>query len=397
MKKNLFSLFVGALAVCALTLTSCNDNNDGNPSTPDSEQNLAGGITGTRTLDADTAYTLTGPVIVEDGGVLNIPAGTTIKAQPSFNSYILVLVGGVINIRGTAEAPVRITSAAASPKAGDWGGLIINGCAPLVGGTRGETEISKQFLYGPIDGHPVNAADNSGTIEYLILEYTGNRSTADVEHNGLTLNGVGNGTTIRNIFIVDGSDDGIEFFGGSVNVENLLVVNPDDDMFDFTQGYSGELKNAYGIWEASHTSIEADPRGVEADGNLDGLNPEYAGQSNFKLTNVTFDLRVAYLSGTLTFAAGTVTSAMQDVLKIRRSAQATITNALVKGTGRVQDMIDISDGSQEAPYATTISITNGLTTAPDRPLNPAAYSGVTLATGNTGCPTDIFAWTGYQF
>ncbi|MBM6677017.1 hypothetical protein H6A07_09780, partial [Olsenella uli] len=80
--------------------------------------------------------------------------------------------------------------------------------------------------------------DNSGVLTYVSILYSGARSSADIEHNGLTLNGVGAGTTIENIYIAEGADDGIEFFGGSVNVSNLLVVNCDDDCFDFTQGYS---------------------------------------------------------------------------------------------------------------------------------------------------------------
>jgi len=66
--------------------------------------------------------------------------------------------------------------------------------------------------------------------------YAGARNTADIEHNGLTLNGVGNGTKIQNVYVLESADDAIEFFGGTVNVTNLLAVNPDDDMFDFTQG-----------------------------------------------------------------------------------------------------------------------------------------------------------------
>ena len=87
----------------------------------------------------------------------------------------------------------------------------------------------------------------------------------------MTLNAVGNGTTINNVYIVEGADDAIEFFGGSVNVSNLLAVNCDDDMFDFTQGYCGTLSNCYGIWDDGFTSTEEDPRGIEADGNLDSV------------------------------------------------------------------------------------------------------------------------------
>ncbi len=363
---------------------------------PVTAENLVGTITGTKTLDASITYTITGPVLVEDGGTLNIPAGTRIEANQGFGSYILVLQGGKINVNGTAADPVVMTSNAAAPKAGDWGGLVINGRAPLSGpaGTTGTTEISNAYLYGG-----TNAADNSGSISYLVIEYSGARSSANIEHNGLTLNGVGNGTVIENVFIFEGSDDGIEFFGGSVDVDGLLVVNCDDDMFDFTMGYNGTLSNAYGVWEAGFTSSEADPRGIEADGNFDGNNPEYDHQSDFTIENITFDLRVPYSAEHLWTGSA---STMQDLMKIRRNAQATISNALVKGVTHVQDLIDISDGSQNEPFASTIDITNQLVapegaTNPDTAVKPTDYPGVTIAEGNVGCATSVFGWTGYIF
>src|SRR5690554_5435307 len=276
MKKVLFGFLMFAAMMTPLVLTSCDDDAEEKEVPKEEEKELVGTITEARTLEATVEYLLTGPVIVQDGGTLNIPAGTVIKAEKGFDKYILVLRGGKINVNGTAVAPVTITADTDDAKQGHWGGLIINGKAPLSGGTEGTTEINADYKYGG-----TNVSDNSGSITYLKLEYTGARSDADVEHNGLTLNGVGNGTKIENVFIPYGADDGIEFFGGSVNVKNLLVVNSDDDMFDFTQGYSGTLENAYGIWEPGFVSSESDPRGIEADGNLDGNNPTQTGQSNF--------------------------------------------------------------------------------------------------------------------
>ena len=347
------------------------------------KSNLSGTIEGTRTLDADVEYLLTDPLIVKDGGVLNIPAGTVIKAEEGFDQYILVLQGGKINVNGTAEKPVTMTANISNAEQGHWGGLIINGKAPLSGGTTGTTEINSDYPYG---GTVAN--DNSGSITYLKLEYTGARSDADVEHNGLTLNGVGSGTKIENIYIPHGADDGIEFFGGSVNVKNLLVVNSDDDMFDFTQGYTGTLENAYGIWEPGFVSSESDPRGIEADGNHDGNFPTHSGQSNFTVRNMTIDLRLA--------ASTTEGEYMHDVIKIRRGAKATIENALIKGVGQARDLIDMNDGKGAGNPTSVISITNKLST----PLTGVALNGtaqVTTPDNNTGCPTDIFAWTGYEF
>lgn len=384
MKKYFLNLMAAAMMVATVTFVSCDENGVEEPTV--SENNLSGSITETKVLDANTVYTITGPVIVEEGGVLDIPAGTTIKAQKGFSNYILVLQGGKIYVRGTASQPVRMTADVDNAQQGYWGGLIINGRAPISGSGTGSTEINSAYVYGGDD-----AADNSGEITYLILEYTGARSSADVEHNGLTLNGVGNGTKIENVFVPNGADDAIEFFGGTVNVKNFLAVNPDDDMFDFTQGYSGTLENAYGIWDADYVSTEEDPRGIEADGNLDGLSPDEAGQSDFKVLNVTFDLRLAVSQDEGHY--------MHDVIKVRRGAKATITNALVTGKGQAKDLIDLTDGKGDGNTASVISLTNSLETAVSgKEINPAdGYADVKVEAGNTGCPTDIFSWTGYAF
>lgn len=393
MKKIFLSFMMFAVMLAPVVLTSCGDDDPENVDDRELVHKLAeegvllGRLKDKLELKAGTEYALTGSFIVEENGELHIPAGTVIKANEGFGNYILVLQGGKIFVNGTAQAPVTMTANKANAAQGHWGGLIINGRAPLAGGTTGTTEINTEYKYGG-----TNVADNSGSITYLKLEYTGARSNADVEHNGLTLNGVGNGTVIENIFIANGADDGIEFFGGSVNVRNLLVVNSDDDMFDFTQGYTGTLENAYGIWESDYSSSESDPRGVEADGNLDGNFPDHTGQSDFTIKNMTIELKLAALNDKEhpDFKKKT----MQDVIIIRRGAKATIENTLVKGTGTAQDVIDLNG----ANTATAISLTNQLASVTDKLINPeSGLANVKIEDGNSGCPIDIFAWTGYQF
>lgn len=389
--KNLLITATLALLSVSMAFISCNKEKGGGK-TLVTEDELPGQITGTKTLDASVTYTLNGSVIVPDGAVLNIPAGTMIKAKKGFNNYILVLQGGKINVQGTAEKPVTMTADIENAQPGHWGGLIINGRAPLAGGTIGSTEVSSAYQYG---GNEPN--DNSGSITYLIIAYSGSRSSADVEHNGLTLNGVGNGTKIENVFIPYGADDGVEFFGGTVNVKNLLVVDSDDDMFDFTQGYTGTLENAYGIWQSGYTSTESDPRGIEADGNFDGNFPEQTGQSDFVVKNVTFDLRLAAASDN---DVQNVTNKMQDVIKIRRGAKVNITNALVKGTGTVIDLIDFSDGKGAGNSESKISLTSTLSENQilGKQINPSTgFPSAKIESGNTGCPTTLFAWTKYNF
>lgn len=244
------------------------------------------------------------------------------------------------------------------------------------------TEIDNSFKYGGnVDD------DNSGSLTYVQICYAGARSTADIEHNGLTLNGVGSGTKIENIYVLESADDAIEFFGGTVNVTNLLAVNPDDDMFDFTQGYSGTLKNCYGVWENGYTSTEADPRGIEADGNLDGLYPTHLRQSDFRVENMTIVNNAADKADNV--------DRMQDVIKIRRGAKAAIVNALVKGTGGSIDLIDMSDSKGAGNADSSVSITNSLNLT-GKKLNGTLNTFAEPA-GNTGTEASLFTWTGYNF
>lgn len=390
-----------ALMATVLTFTACssdsdgdgNDGNNGNGSNGGGtgssivvgDNILSGSLTGEQTLEAKE-YILNGTVVIEDGGRLNIPAGTTIKAREGFSSYLLVAQGGKLYAEGTATNPVVFTANTTSPTSGYWGGIIINGRAPISGtnadmSDTGLTEIDNNYRYG---GSIAN--DNSGVLSYVQILYAGARSTADIEHNGLTLNGVGNGTTIENLYILESADDAIEFFGGTVNVTNLLAVNPDDDMFDFTQGYSGTLKNCYGVWESNYTSTEADPRGIEADGNLDGIYPSHLRQSDFRVENMTIVNNAANTQNNV--------DRMQDVIKIRRGAKATITNALVKGTGGTVDLIDMNDGKGAGNAESSISITNSLSITGNE-LN-GTLNTLTKPADNTGADASLFAWTSYE-
>lgn len=381
MKKVLLSL-----AIIAVLFSSCTKDDDATPVKVESNE-LSGDITSDRTLDADIEYKLVGTLRIKDGAELTIPAGITIKANKGFSNYLIVERGGKINADGTADLPITFTSAEASPAAGDWGGLVINGYANISGataGTEGSTEVDANIAYGG-----TNDADNSGVLNYVKLFYTGAKSSANVEHNGLTLNAVGNGTKIENIYVLNGSDDGVEFFGGSVNITNMLVVNSDDDMFDITQGYTGTLTNAYGVWESDYTSTEGDPRGIESDGNFDGLGPDHVNQSNYTITNVT-----------IKNTADSATIYMHDAIKVRRGATATINNALVNGpsTSLIKDLVDLTDKKGDGAVTSKISVTKGDVSMSGKEINqPAAGdANVSVVSGNTGADASKFAWTGYS-
>ncbi len=372
MKKLLF-----AFSIIAIIFTGCKDDKGDDPVQTIGEE-LSGDITGDVTLDASITYSLTGTLSIKDGGSLTIPAGTTIEAESGFSKYIIVEQGGKIYANGTASAPVTITADNSDAGAGYWGGLILNGYATISGGGTATCEMDASVVYGGDDD-----GDSSGSLTYVILNYTGAQSSESIEHNGLTLDAVGSGTKIENIFVYKSADDAIEFFGGAVNVTNLMAVSCDDDMFDVTQGWTGTLDNAYGIWESDYTSGESDPRGIEADGNFDGNYPDDAGQSDFTMKNVTIKNASSFL--------------MTDGIKVRRGATATITNALLLG-GTASDLIDLTDSKGDANTATSISLTVEKSAYASNQLKSAdTYANVVVEDGNTGADESAFSWTGYDF
>ncbi len=243
------------LGVLLLAFTSCSDDDLGggtgvDPDPVDSE--LVGSIDNDMTLDASIDYNLTGVLSVEPGATLTIPAGTTINTAIGTDVYIVVQQGAMIDIQGTASSPVRM----APSTAGTWGGLLLLGEAETTAGSDATAEVGG-LIYGG-----TNNNDSSGSIEYLIIENSGAQINADSQYNGLTLYAVGSGTTIENVAILNGEDDGIEFFGGAVNATNIYVEDLQDDAIDWTEGWSGTLTNTYVLHTRGDFSTA-----LEADGN----------------------------------------------------------------------------------------------------------------------------------
>jgi len=305
--KKLTVKILGLLILAIQFLTSCSDSDDDN-STPETKviQNLKEGqMNGTLTenfsLDANTKYQLTGSFIVPNGMSLTIPAGTKIVAKNGGTGvYIAVLMGGKININGTASNPVVMSSTDANP--GDWGGLTICGKAKTTAGEKAEAEVGG-FIYGGTSN-----TDNSGTINYLVIKGTGAQINSESQYNGVSLYAVGSGTSLSNIAVINGSDDGIEFFGGSASVSNLYLENNEDDSIDWTEGWNGSVTNAY----ISHT--------------IAGFSTAFEGDkvnNNPTFNNIT---AVSTVGGT--------------ALQFKKESGGTITNLHLKGYNVDLDMKD---------------------------------------------------------
>ena len=295
--------------MCAITLASCSTDDD--PVIPEPEPSvLQGSITSDLTLKSGNSYTLNGELLVKEGATLNIEPGVKIVAQYDDRvDYILIEQGAKINAEGTASAPIVMTSSKEEP--GAWGGIHICGRAHTnAEGGKGSSEIGGAVYGGD------NDADNSGVLKYVRVEYTGYAFDEEHEANGMTFYGVGNGTVVENCEAYHGSDDGFEFFGGSVNVKNMVVVNCSDDSFDWTEGWNGKGENLVAFQEAESTlGYDCDCL-IEADNN----------ENNFAATPVSHPvLRNLILVGN---------GGSKQGIRLRRGTEVEIVSAKVCGKAK---------------------------------------------------------------
>lgn len=235
---------------------------------------LTGVITQDRTLTADKRWLLKGTVFVGDGEnrtVLTVDPGTTVLGDRSTTGVLVIRRNAQISAVGSREMPIVFTSGqpVGMRASGDWGGIIINGRAPINECGLGAAECSQfnqAFGEGGTGFYGGNTpTDDSGELRYVRIEFAGKLLSPENELNGLALQGVGSGTTIDYLQVHRGRDDGIEFFGGNVNFKHLLITGAEDDSLDWTQGWQG--KGQYLIvqqWPgASDNGIEADNSAVD--------------------------------------------------------------------------------------------------------------------------------------
>lgn len=257
------NLLLSALAIAVLTFTSCSrdeDSNDNNNAVTINPTDFKGELLAgqSATLDPTQVYNLTGSFIVRGGATLTIPAGTRIEATGGTASYIAIAQDGLLYVNGTSTNPVVMTSGNSVKATGDWGGLVICGRANTnKGGSTGQTATSEvgDLTYGGTEN-----TDSSGVIRYLRVEYTGAAFNATKEFNGVSLFGVGSGTVFEYIQAYKSGDDGIEFFGGSVNPRYLIALHSEDDAVDFADGFSGTIDYVF-IKDVAKAGVEGSNNG----------------------------------------------------------------------------------------------------------------------------------------
>lgn len=230
---------------------------------------LTGTLNSDTHLTANNVYLLNGAVFI--GGdntlsaTLSIDAGTTLIAPVGLN-FLVINRGSKIEALGSAAAPIIFTyegeATATASTTGRWGGLIINGNAPVNGCSAGTAlcELEGEGSTGKYGGN--QPEDNSGTLNYVVVKYPGQNITETNELNGIAFQGVGSGTQVDYVQVHGSSDDGVEFFGGTVNAKHLFLSSNEDDSFDWTFGFKGKVQHVVIKQRAG-----SGDRGIEADNN----------------------------------------------------------------------------------------------------------------------------------
>ncbi len=392
-------MFVGCMSILALSMTfvSCsNDNGNDNdqPSTAytwstdggvnacdhllftdDGKEAPKGTVIGngeqhfvfkgTQTLERGT-YTLKGWVYVADGATLTIPAGTIIKGDKASKAALIVEPGGKLIASGTATQPIVFTSAqpAGSRRPGDWGGLIICGKAPNNNGV-----LAQQIEGGPRTKHGgTDAKDNSGTLQYVRVEFAGYPFKKDQEINGVTLGSVGAGTTIDHVQVSYSNDDSFEWFGGTVNCKYLIAYRGWDDDFDTDNGFSGQVQYALSVRD-SKIADASQSNGFESDNNASGSTAEPYTSATFSnvtfLGPKTFDSSFAntsdYIKGNgVNPNNGSSMGLFQAAMHIRRNSRLNVKNTLAIGWP-IGIILDNEKGDTQGAATKGLMSLNGIT------------------------------------
>lgn len=363
MKKLLFY----ALIISFTVVTSCDKNDDSNPILE-----VSGNITENTTWITGNVYTLKTRVAVLSGVTLTIEPGVIVKGEygTGANATCLIIARGAkLMAEGTASQPIIFTSVADEIEPGEivspnmdstlngfWGGLLILGNAPISADAasmqiEGIPATDPNGLYGGND-----AADNSGIVRYVSIRHGGANIGEGNEINGLTLGGVGSGTVIDHIEIVANQDDGIEWFGGSVDISDALVWMPGDDAIDTDQAWGGTLDNfivinpgdecleldgGEGATDATHTITNGSVHAGNAEGLVDNDADSYADLSNIYFFGLTlgqdYDLNPATVTTAnfqITLPGGTaITDFFKDGSDVNVTAVAAGANTVGANPG----------------------------------------------------------------
>jgi len=329
---NKLSLF---LTACIAILISCSKSDNqttpppngggGNDTAVGSTVDVRGIIRTSQTWRKDFIFRLRGYVYVTDGATITIEPGTKIVSNKDSAGVLVIYRDGKIIADATSSSPIVFTSNESSPAPGDLGGLII------VGQAKGNSNHS--VIEGGVDPAfssfgGTDDAHNSGILRYVRIEYAGKAVNPGDEVNGLSLYGVGSGTTIDNVEVLRGLDDAFEFFGGTVNCKHLIAYNCADDDFDMDDGYRGMIQFAISVKDPAFTDNKGTTGDVSNNFEVDNVNP--ANGLALSRTPITFPVLSNFTAIGPNDASGTSADYGWG-MRWRRGAKFILANSIVMG------------------------------------------------------------------
>lgn len=324
MKKSLLLPVIAGFAL----ISSCKDKTTVEPIKGDTE--LVGDITENKTLTADKKWKINGFVYVKNGATLTIEPGTVIVGDKATKGTLIVARGAKIKAEGTAAKPIVFTSefGPGSRREGDWGGIILLGKAPInpsggsevIEGGLTPTIAGKETEYNEYGG--TDPEDNSGILKYVRIEFGGVAFLPDNEINGLTMGGVGRGTTISYVQVYRSGDDAFEWFGGTVNCDHLVASYSWDDDFDTDFGFSGQVQFGL-VSRAKGVADVSGSNGFESDNDANG-------STNMPQTKAIFSNITVVGPGKSGSVSG-INANYQNGVQIRRNSSISILNSIIIG------------------------------------------------------------------
>ena len=273
---------------------------------------------------ADNVYLIKGTIYVK--GVLIIGPGTVIRGDKATKGTLVITRTGQINANSVLDDNPAIVFTSSEPAGsrapGDWGGIVILGESPInaAGGTALVSAVNNASNDGQYGG--INSADVSGSLQKVRIEYAGAALIGGVRLGGLTLAGVGTGTTLKNVQVTNCAGDGFDIRGGTVNMSQLLSHRNADDDFDLTHGYSGRVQFAAGLRDNGNVNGESGANGLESDNDA-------SGSTAIPYTSATFSNLL--LAGPLVTTGTSIDADFQNGIRIGGNARVGIYNSIVMG------------------------------------------------------------------
>lgn len=325
-KFRLAFLFLG-LSTAFMSCNRLTDNDDALPAVSDRTIiEVTGNITTSTTWSAKNRYLLKGFVYVESGAKLTIEPGTIIRGDKATKGSLIIKPGAQIIAQGTVKQPIVFTSnqAPGARNYGDWGGIIVLGKAP-VNKTPATIEGENISQFGGTD-----AADNSGILRYVRIEFAGIAFETDKEINGLTLGGVGSGTQIDYVQVSYNGDDSYEWFGGTVNAKHLIAYKGLDDDFDTDWGYSGNVQYGLSVRDpkVADQCACSDSNGFESDNDASGSTA--SPQTSAKFANISIFV-----------GEGGADKKYRSALRLRRNTALSIYNSVFVGDWQARGGLEL--------------------------------------------------------